>query len=361
MIGDTHIGLGYPNSADKWSKVHKQYFFEFLIPLLKREVTEGDIIIHLGDLFENRNVIPIDSLDLGMDVVEQISKIAPFHILVGNHDSFHKSSSKINTLRAFRHIPNVFVYDSCTEIEFEHKKLLMMPYIEKKSEQIQLIIENKHCDYLFCHSDLNGAKMHLTSVAHKNPDKIDVEEFKSFNKVYSGHIHILDRHKNFTFVGNTFQMDRNDFGNQKGVFALDVNTGQEFFWENNISPVFEKIYITEEEHLSKLEVANMSNWIDLFISNKLLVSNRKLRRKLEAILQNGSFASISYLDDITDESVNEEKEVEADLEAQDLPQFQLEFKQLIEEYIKRQNYDDKVKIGILQEYMEIIRVYEQDY
>jgi hypothetical protein len=35
-------------------------------------------------------------------------------------------------------------------------------------------------------------------------------------------------------------MDRNDLGNQKGVFALDVNTGQEFFWENNISPVFEK-------------------------------------------------------------------------------------------------------------------------
>lgn len=34
LIGDTHIGLGYPNSSDKWFKVHKEYFSEFLTSLL---------------------------------------------------------------------------------------------------------------------------------------------------------------------------------------------------------------------------------------------------------------------------------------------------------------------------------------
>lgn len=361
LIGDTHIGLGYPNSADKWFKVHQQYFSEFLIPLLKKEVQDGDIIVHLGDLFDNRNIIPINLLNFGLEIVEQLSQIAPLHIILGNHDCWHKSSSEINTIRPFKWIPNVKIWEKTGILEFEGKKLLMMPYIEKKSEQIQLIIENRNCDYLFCHSDLNGAKMHLTSVAHKNPDKIDVEEFSSFRKVYSGHIHILDRHKNFTFVGNIFQMDRNDYGNQKGVFAIDAQSGEEYFWSNNISPVYEKIYITEEEHLKKIEEANLTNWIDLFISNRLLVSNRKLRRKLEGILQNGSFASISYLDDINDKVINEEKTEEKELDVQDLPQFQLEFKQLIEEYIKKQNYDDKVKNGILSEYNEIIKVYEENY
>lgn len=43
MIGDTHIGLGYPNKTDKWFKVHQEYFNDFLIPLLKSRVKPGDI------------------------------------------------------------------------------------------------------------------------------------------------------------------------------------------------------------------------------------------------------------------------------------------------------------------------------
>jgi DNA repair exonuclease SbcCD nuclease subunit len=358
LIGDTHIGLGFPNKSEDWFKIHKQYFSDFLIPLLKSEVEDGDIIVHLGDLFDNRNVIPINLLNFGLEIVEQLAAIAPLHIILGNHDCWHKSSSEINTIRPFKWIPNVTIWEKTGILEFCGKKLLMMPYIEKKSEQIKNIIDNKNADYLFCHSDLNGAKMHLTSVAHKNPDKIDVEEFSTFKGVYSGHIHILDRHKNFTFVGNIFQMDRNDFGNQKGIFALDMETGEEFFWKNMVSPVYEKVYITSESDLSKLESVDMNNWIDLFISNKLLVSNRKLRRKLEATLQNGSFASINYLDDIEDEAITEKKEAEEQLDIQDLPQFQLEFKQLIEDYINGLKYDDKVKKGILSEYHEVIRIFE---
>ena len=362
LIGDSHIGLGWPNKVDIWFKVHQQYFNEFLIPLLKKEVQEGDIICHLGDLFDNRNVIPINLLNFGLEIVEKISEIAPLHIILGNHDCWHKSSSEINTIRPFKWIPNVTIWEKTGILEYGDKKILMMPFIEKKAEQVKMIIENRNCDYLFCHSDLNGAKMHLTSVAHKNPDKIDLDEFKGFKGVYSGHIHILDRHKNFTFVGNIFQMDRNDFGNQKGIFSLDIQTGEEEFWKNTVSPIFEKITITEEDDLLQLESININNWIDLFISNKLLISNRKLRRKLESVLQNGRFSSISYIDDLEETKDKKiEETIDNNTDIQDLPQFQLEFKQLIEDYIKSQKYDDKVKSGIVDEYREIIRIYEESY
>ncbi len=75
LIGDSHISLGYPNKTDHWFKVHQEYFEKFLIPLLMKEVKDGDIIIHLGDLFDNRNVIPINLLNYAMDVVVKISKI----------------------------------------------------------------------------------------------------------------------------------------------------------------------------------------------------------------------------------------------------------------------------------------------
>lgn len=364
LIGDTHIGLGYPNNVDKWSRVHKQYFNDFLIPLLKSEVKPGDIIIHLGDLFDNRNIIPINLLNFGMDIIEEIAKIAPTHIIVGNHDLWSKSASEINSIRPFKYMNNVFVYDKTTKIQYNGLNLLMMPYIESRIEQINEINANKDCEYLFCHSDLNGAKMHLTSVAHKNSDKIDIEDFRVFRKVYSGHIHLVQNNKNFTFVGSNFQMDRNDYKDQKGIFIIDSDNGEEKFIENNISPVFKKLSIITEEDVEKLDdYKNSKDYIDLSISNNLLISNRKLRRKLETVLENGGFTSIDYIDDIV-QAVNEdivETDVLIDESKIDIS-IQLDYGDYIKEYIMKQKYEnDKFREGIVDEYDEIIKIYNENY
>jgi len=361
LIGDTHIGLGYPNSVDKWYKVHKQYFSEFLIPLLKREVTEHDIIVHLGDLFDNRNVIPINLLNYGMDVVEEISQIAPLHIIVGNHDLWSKSASEINSVRPFRYIPNVKIYDKTDILEFNGLKILMMPYVENRLEQIKIINENRNCDYLFCHSDLNGCKMHLTSVAHKNSDKIDIEDFKPFKKVRSGHIHLVQSNNNFTFVGSVFQMDRNDLGDQKGIFVIDTIDESEQFFPNIISPVFKKFSVREESDIEELDtIKNTKDYIDLIISNNLLINNRKLRRKLETLLETGNFASVEYLDDIvkTDKEKKEKELTEEELKIS----IQLEYEEFIKNYIENQKYENSdFKTGVIEEFTEIIKIYNENY
>lgn len=364
LIGDTHIGLGYPNSADKWYKVHRQYFDEFLIPFLKEKVSPGDIILHLGDLFDNRNVIPINLLNYGMDVVEEISKIAPLHIIIGNHDLWSKSASEINTIRPFRYIPNVSIYDKTTQVEYLGKKICMMPYIDSRLEQIKLIKENKNCDYLFCHSDLNGCKMHLTSVAHKNSDKIDIEDFQSFSKVYSGHIHLVQRNKNFTFVGSNFQMDRNDYGDQKGIFVLNTENDTEEFYKNEVSPVFKKVRVTNEEDVELLEsLKDSKDYIDIAISNNLLISNRKLRRKLEMILEKSNFASVEYIDDITRELVDGDEVNESNTEEEGLDiSINLDYEDYIKEYILKQKYDNKkFKNGVIGEFDEIIKIFRENY
>lgn len=365
LFSDTHIGLGYPNKTDKWLKVTQEYFNDFLIPTLEKEVEEGDIVIHLGDLFDNRNVIPINLLNFAMDQVERVAKIAPFHILVGNHDCWSRSTDEINTIRPFKYIPNVYIYDKVNVLEYNSLKFLMMPYFEKKAEQIKHLKANKHCDYVLCHSDLNGARMHLTSVGHKNHNMIDVDEFNGFKGVYSGHIHLVQRNKNFTFIGSNFQMDRNDYQDQKGIFILDTDTEEEHFIENHISPVFKKVRITNEDDLELLEeLKDTKDYVDLFISNNLLINDRKVRRKLEILLENGKFASVDYIDDITndleddkEESINEEfDEDNIDIS------IQLDYKDYIKEYILKQKYDnDKFKNGVLDQYDNIIDVYEENY
>lgn len=364
LVGDTHIGLGYPNKTDKWFKTHQEYFSKFLIPLLKSKVEKDDIIVHLGDLFDNRNIIPINLMNYAMDIVEEISKIAPFHIIIGNHDLWSKSASEVNSIRPFKYIPNVYIYDSVSKIEFNGRNILMMPYFDSKLEQINAIKSNRDCEYLFCHSDLNGAKMHLTSVAHRNLDKIDVDDFSSFRKVYSGHIHLTQVSKNFTFIGSIFQMDRNDFGDQKGIFVIDTSDGSEYFIENKISPVFVKYRVLSEDDIDGLESLIGSNdYIDVYISSNLLINSRKLRRKIEVILENGGFSSVEYIDDIVQvnevgDKIIEEMEIDNDVDIS----LQLDYGEYIREYIQRQNYEnDKFKEGVINEYDSIVGIYNDNY
>lgn len=363
LIGDTHIALGYPNKVDKWYKAHQQYFKDFLIPLLKEKVQPGDIIIHLGDLFDNRNIIPINLMNFALDVVEEISTIAPFHILIGNHDSWSKSANEINTVRPFKYIPNVFIYDKTTKVEHEGINLLMMPYIHHKKDQIKVIHDNKDCEYLFCHSDLNGCKMHLTSIAHKNLNKVDIDDFSNFRKVYSGHIHIVQRNKNFTFVGSNFQMDRNDMGDQKGITILDIEDGSEEFIPNKVSPVFKKIYVRTQEDVLSLYDIEDSDYIDLLVSNSLLMGNRKIRRKLEVILEQKRFETIDYIDDVV-EKVDESKDDDSNSEEEQKYDISisLDYEDYIKEYISKQKIDnDKFKSGLMEEYDKVIEIYKEEF
>jgi DNA repair exonuclease SbcCD nuclease subunit len=354
LIGDTHLGLGYPNKLEHFFKVTTEYFDKFLFPILNK-LTKDDIIVHLGDLFDNRNIVPINILNYAQTILERMAKICPVHIIIGNHDIYNKSDNDVNSLKPYSYIPNVFVYETTTKINFNGKDILLMPWVESKQEQVNLLKQYSGCDYLFCHSDLNGAKMHLTSVAHRNSNKIDVEEFDGYKHVYSGHIHLVQKSKNFTFVGSIHEMDRNDIDNQKGIFVLDTNKDAELFIPNNISPRFKKIYVNKEEDIELLTEGITKDWIDLFISNSLLVSNRKLRRKLESILQNGSFASVEYIDDIASEEVDKTE----DGMLNESLTISLDYNEYIKNYISTQTYETKVKNGILSEFDSIIEIYKE--
>lgn len=366
VVGDIHLGLGYPNSVDKWFKVTQEYFQEFLLPLAKKELTQDDIIVLLGDLFDNRNIVPINILNYAQYILEELSKICPTHLIIGNHDLYTKSSNEVNTVKLYKYIPNVFVYEEATKIEYLGKSILMLPWVERRNDQIELLKKFKSADYLFCHSDLNGAKMHLTSVAQKNTDKIDVEEFKKYKNVFSGHIHIQQVNKNFTFVGSIHEMDRNDRENQKGVFILDVIEGTETFIPNLISPKFKRVYVMNEGDIDSLDKVSTKDYIDLYISNSLLVSNRKLRRKLEILLETGNFASVEYVDDINTTDAETDEDIKQSIINENLdegiPTIQLEYKEVIREYILAQSYEnEKIKNGIVQEYNEIIKIYDEGY
>ena len=74
MITDTHFGI-YLNNLEKWQNMMESTFYEFVIPFLEKNAKKGDILIHLGDLFDNRTSIPIITLNKVEKILKKLSQI----------------------------------------------------------------------------------------------------------------------------------------------------------------------------------------------------------------------------------------------------------------------------------------------
>lgn len=155
-------------------------------------------------------------------------------------------------------------------------------------------------------------------------------------------------------------MDRNDMNDQKGITVLDLDNGNIHFEPNMFSPVFKKVSVKNEEDIENLdELKDSKDYIDLLISNSLLIGNRKLRRKLEGLLETGNFSSVEYLDDIVkEESVDDHVSISEGVDIS----IQLDYDEVIRKYIQDQKWDsESIKLGILGEFEEVIKIYKENY
>lgn len=355
---DWHMGI-YPIDLTKWSNLQLSYFKKQLIPYLMEHVKEGDIFIMLGDLFDNRTSVPILIQNRVEDLLISISNIIPIHLIVGNHDLWNKGDNSINSPKIFRHIPNIYIYESVETIEIDDTKLVLMPWVEHRPDMINQLKENPG-DYLFCHSDLNGCRMHLSSIAHRNSDKIDVSEFKGYKKVFSGHIHIRQVQQNFEFIGAPYQMDRNDYNDVKGLTILDIESGETKFIENVVSPTFKKFKIEQDGDLMLMEHLNTDNhFVDIEINNSVLVGKRKNRKILETILGKKKFHSIEYINDLVKKNTEELPEMK---DGADIEMSINDFDKTITNYTEIQEYEnDTIKDGVIHELNNILTIYNKEY
>ena len=92
LIADTHFG--YKGDDDEILNDCIGYFENTLIPIMKKEVKPGDIMIHLGDVFDNRATIGLNTIHRTIKLFEEFSDIfSDIRITVGNHDIMKKSTN----------------------------------------------------------------------------------------------------------------------------------------------------------------------------------------------------------------------------------------------------------------------------
>lgn len=275
LLSDTHLGCR--SNSPRWLELIRNYFYEFYLPLVKKNANKNeDILYHLGDVFDNRQNLNLAVLDLGIELFEELTKcFKEVHIIVGNHDIMRKNSNDITSVDCLKYIPKVFIHKTPQIIKYEENgkvvKCSLMPWQSDRQEELDWI-SNK-ADYLFCHTEINGYQM-TRSKYQLSENGNNASDFHNFTKVYSGHIHYRQMHDNtnILYVGNPYQMTRNDIGNDKGVYCLDPFTNEETFYKNEYSPVFLSYKISDvlETKLGEFKELVDKNFVDITVPSNYL-------------------------------------------------------------------------------------------
>lgn len=265
MLADIHLGIS-ANSIE-WLDNMRSYFYDFFIPLLKKEANNGDALFILGDLFDNRQSIDILVMNTAQDIISDLSKILEVHIMCGNHDMYKKIDNNTNSIRNFAYFSNVKVYTNPTKLICGNKTLLMFPYSENYNEDLRFILNNE-CDYLFTHADIHGMKLDNGQLVKKG---LRLSE-SNISRVFSGHIHKRQENNKIIYIGSPYHTSYADINDVKGVYLFDILENSYTFFENDFSPKYINLNLHDilDTNISDVKDMIHNNYVYLHIREDLL-------------------------------------------------------------------------------------------
>jgi len=264
LISDLHFGVR-ANSLE-WLQNHQSFFKDFYIPYLKENYQEGDILFILGDWFDNRQLLDIYVMNTSIDIVMELSLILPVYFLTGNHDIYKKYDTDVNSISAFRYIPNVHIFEKPVVISNEISKILILPWVGDEKLEEEYVKQNDF-NYVFAHTNIAGFKYDNGRHIHKGANLTNI---KGIKRLFSGHIHKRQEYQQYTYIGSPYSTKRSDIGNSKGVYYFNPKTNRTKFTENAFSPIFQKVRLEDILDLTLDQTVKVfnNNYSDIIVPDK---------------------------------------------------------------------------------------------
>ena len=298
VLGDLHFGVR-ANSVE-WLEIQKDFFERLFIPTLKKHVQPGDVLVQVGDTFDNRQSINIKVLNYAVDLFERLGEILPCYVICGNHDIWAKKSNDISSIDSLKWIPNVQVYKEPELLDWSGRKVLLMPWRRDAEHEAETLAEYPQTDIVFCHSEVRGIYLNAKV---KNEHGTETNIYDKYTRVYSGHIHFRQEKNKLLMVGVPYQLTRSDRDNPKGFDMVNLEDMEETFFENHISPKFLRYNIKAiyDLPLGKFKEQIENNFVDLFVPSNIATTNalsnlvgeiQQISRKLEPNI----YEEDSYID-----------------------------------------------------------------
>ena len=251
LFSDLHLGI-YGNS-EAWLKIALDWAEWIVAELNFHEIKD---IFFLGDFFHNRSEISVQTMHVASKIFD-ILKDFNILMVIGNHDAFYKNRSDIHSLGLLSGHQNITIVDKNYVVDAFDNRLLFVPWNNE--------LPDEKFDYIFGHFEIKSFKMNNFKICDHGLSALDL--LSKTDTVFSGHFH----HRNakqynegvINYIGNTFPMDFSDVDNLKGYYILDLETADLQFFENDISPRFKKLFVSNIKTYKKDDIEN--NIIKLII------------------------------------------------------------------------------------------------
>jgi len=257
IIGNTLFG--YPKMID----IQIDYFKNSFIPFLKKTKREGDILVHTGNIFYNKQTTHFKVLKEVFGIFDELSDLMPIFLLKGPNEEFSLDLlSNRKNIKVFKEIKRM-------------KNLMFVP-------QGEFLMPENDVEYLFYSTPLKE----VTGVK------------RSFNGYYENEKG-NDININIT---SPYQLNK-DFSNiGHGFYAFNLKQNDIRFIENNYSPKFKDIFIDDLSQLKEIDTSS-KDFMDLVIDSKV-VELTENKNKIDMFLSKHDFHNVYFT-----ESSKKEKEI----------------------------------------------------
>ncbi|PHS22152.1 MAG: hypothetical protein COA84_13305 [Robiginitomaculum sp.] len=316
LLADSHFGCR--NDSLIFAKHHKRFYEDVFFPTIDDRGI--DTIIHVGDVTDRRKYINyITAKNLEDTFMKPVNdRGIKLHVILGNHDCFHKNNNDVNSMRQLygtSNYDNLIIYENDpVEIIFDGVKIMLCPWIspDNQVKSMKAIYDTK-AQILMAHLSIEGFEMNRGSYCdHGYSPAI----FDKFDVVYSGHFHQQSTQGNITYLGAPYEMNWSDYDCKRGFHIFDTETRTIEFIPNPYR-IFHKInYVDHELTIDEINNFDMSNMEDTYV--KIIVGDKHNPYMFDLFLDALGKANCADIK-VVDDHMNFDVIVEDDLvdEAQD--------------------------------------------
>ncbi|KAF8424829.1 P-loop containing nucleoside triphosphate hydrolase protein [Tirmania nivea] len=157
-------------------------------------------IFCLGDVINTREHVNVQALSATARFFDELRRIAPVHIVLGNHDMNLKHSSRVSSLDVFDtdgFKGSCALYKDFADVEVEGVKCLMVPWVENHTLMVgrlgEMPEEEKNQRVLFGHLAVSGAiqqpSVPVESRYRTHTGVLKGRHLIDFRGTYLGHFH----------------------------------------------------------------------------------------------------------------------------------------------------------------------------
>jgi hypothetical protein len=267
LITDQHFGVR--NDSQVYVEYYRKFYTEIVIPFIK--LSKIKHVLCLGDTFDKRKSVNFNSLEAAKEMwfspLEELG--VTMTMLVGNHDIYYKNTLRVNAPSLLLgEYGNIQIIDNPTEFTIDNLTILGIPWIcDENRSRVYELLEKSNVSLCMGHLEFNGFETVPGIVMEHG---IDIEPFKKFDKVLSGHFHTKSKKNNIQYLGNPYELYWNDYQSKRGFHVLDTETLELQFYRNPFT-MFEKIYYNDKTNNYKQDIdfTHLQNrYVKIFVENK---------------------------------------------------------------------------------------------